>query len=166
MVVLGKIVDPYGVRGWVRVHPFGDDPSSWAQMPVWWLAAEGTEDWRQVGLKGCRLHGDGLVCLFDSMTDRAGAETLKGLLVGAPREALPATGEDEYYWADLIGLKVVNTAGETLGRVVGLIETGANDVLRVAPETGEERLMPFIGQVVLAVEKENGIVRVEWGSDW
>ncbi len=166
MVVLGKIVDPYGIRGWVRVHPFGDDPASWSKMPSWWLAAEGSKDWRQIGIKGCRVHGDGLVCLFEGVAGRADAESLKGTLIGAPREALPETDADEYYWADLIGLQVINAEGESLGKVAGLIETGANDVLRVVPESGEERLLPFIGQVVLAVEKENGVIRVEWGSDW
>lgn len=166
MVVLGKIIDPYGVQGWVRVHPFGDDPSSWAAMPTWWLTGEGADDWRETGLKACRLHGDGLVCLFDGVAGRAGAEALKGKLVGAPREALPATEEDEYYWGDLIDLQVINTVGEPLGRVTGLIETGANDVLRVVSESGAERLLPFVAQVVLAVEKESGIIRVEWGSDW
>mgnify|MGYP002368946320 FL=1 len=91
---------------------------------------------------------------------------MKGFLVGAPRSVLPEPAEDEYYWADLIGLEVVNTAGERLGRVDGLIETGANDVLRVVGENGNERLVPFVSAVVLAVEKEAGQIRVEWGSDW
>ncbi|MGE5386497.1 MAG: ribosome maturation factor RimM, partial [Betaproteobacteria bacterium] len=94
------------------------------------------------------------------------AEALRGMLVGAPREALPETDADEYYWADLIGLQVINASGESLGQVAGLIETGANDVLRVVSESGEERLLPFVAQVVLEVEKENGLIRVEWGSDW
>ncbi|MGE5386572.1 MAG: ribosome maturation factor RimM, partial [Betaproteobacteria bacterium] len=112
MVVLGKIVDPYGVRGWVRVHPFGDDPASWAKMPSWWLAPEESEDWRQMGIQGCRVHGDALVCLFEGITGRSEAEALRGMLVGAPREALPETDADEYYWADLIGLQVINASGE------------------------------------------------------
>ncbi len=100
------------------------------------------------------------------MADRTAAEALKGVLVGAPREALPTTDDDEFYWGDLIGLGVVNTADEKLGKVAGLIETGANDVLRVVGEDGTERLLPFVAAVVLAVEKEAGPIRVEWGSDW
>lgn len=104
--------------------------------------------------------------MFDGVIDRTAAEALKGVLVGAPRNALPATSEDEFYWDDLLGLEVVNSAGERLGKVGGLIETGANDVLRVCGEDGEERLLPFVSSVVLAVEKEAGLIRVEWGSDW
>jgi 16S rRNA processing protein RimM len=60
----------------------------------------------------------------------------------------------------------VNTVGERLGKVAGLIETGANAVLRVVDDEGAERLLPFVAAVVLAVEKEAGRIRVEWGRDW
>lgn len=165
IVVLGRLADPYGIRGWLRLHAFGDDPLSWAEMPVWWIAREG-EPWRECALKGLKAHGDGLVVLLDGVPDRSAAEAMKGVLVGAPREALPTTDSDEYYWADLIGLAVVNSAGERLGKVASLIETGANAVLRVVGDDGAERLLPFVAAVVLAVEKEAGLIRVEWGSDW
>jgi 16S rRNA processing protein RimM len=165
MVVLGRLADPYGVRGWLRLYPLADDPLIWAQMPVWWVGREGGP-WREIGLRGLKPHGNGLVVRFDGIEDRSAAEAMKGSLVGAPREMLPETEEDEYYWADLIGLEVVNAAGEQLGKVAGLIETGASDVLRVVADDGSERLLPFVAAVVLAVEKEAGLIRVEWGSDW
>lgn len=166
MVVLGKVVAPYGVCGWVRIHPFADDPLAWGDLPAWWLGREGSEDWLETRLLGCRPQGKALVCQFAGVLDRSAAEVLKGMLVAAPREALPAAGKDEFYWDDLIGLQVINTADEPLGRVDGLLETGANDVLRVVSPDGVERLLPFVGQVVLGVDKENGAIRVDWGSDW
>lgn len=165
IVVLGRLAEPYGIRGWIKLHAFGDDPLDWASMPVWWLGKEGGP-WRQCGLKDLKVHGDGLVVLLDGVPDRTAAEALKGTLVGAPREALPQTDEDEFYWGDLIGLEVVNTAGERLGKVAGLIETGASDVLRVVGDDDSEHLLPFVATVVLAVDKEAGVIRVEWGLDW
>lgn len=165
MVVLGRLADPYGVRGWIRLHPYGDDPLGWAEMPAWWIGKEGGP-WREVALKGFKAHGDSLVVLLDGIVDRTAAEALKGFLVAAHRESLPDTGEDEFYWGDLIGLEVVNTGEERLGKVAGLIETGANDVLRVVAEDGTERLLPFVDSVVVSVEKEARRIRVEWGSDW
>ena len=165
IVVLGRLADPYGIRGWLRLYPFGDDPLNWSKMPVWWIAREG-EPWREVGLQGLKAHGDGVVVLLEGVADRTAAEAMKGVLVGAPRDALPATDDDEFYWADLIGLEVINTADERLGKIAGLIETGANDVLRVVGDDGCERLVPFVSAVVLVVDKEAGCVRVEWGSDW
>ena len=134
-------------------------------MPVWWIGREGGP-WREVGLKGLKAHGDGIVVLLDEVPDRTAAEALKGTLVGAPRDMLPPPADDEFYWGDLLGLVVVNEADETLGTVAGLIETGANDVLRVVAGDGTERLLPFVEAVVLAVEKEAGRIRVAWGSDW
>lgn len=165
MVVLGRLADPYGIRGWIRVHPYGDDPLAWAGMPAWWVGSDGGP-WRETGLVSLKAHGGGLVVLLEGVSDRTAAEALKGMLVAAPREALPATGVDEFYWADLVGLDVVNGDGERLGRVAGLIETGANDVLRVVAEDGSERLLPFVAAVVQGVEKEAGRIRVEWGLDW
>ena len=134
-------------------------------MPVWWIAREG-EPWRECRLKSLKAHGNGVVVLLDGIADRSAAETMKGILVGAPREALPTTEKNEFYWTDLIGLDVINTADERLGKVVGLIETGANAVLRVMGDDQVERLLPFVSAVVLTVEKEAGQIRVEWGSDW
>ena len=164
-VVLGRLADPYGIQGWLRLYPFADDPLDWAEMPVWWIGKEGGP-WRECKPKGFKAHGDGLVVLLDVVPDRTTAEAMKGFLVGAPRSALPKPDADEVYWADLIGLEVINTAGERLGKVAGLIETGANDVLRVVGDDEAERLLPFVSAVVLAVEKEAGVIRVEWGSDW
>ena len=134
-------------------------------MPVWWIAREG-EPWRECKLKSLKAHSNGVVVLLDGVADRTTAESMKGVLVGAPREALPTTERNEFYWTDLVGLAVINTADERLGKVVGLIETGANAVLRVLSEDNVERLLPFVSAVVLAVEKEAGQIRVEWGSDW
>ena len=134
-------------------------------MPVWWIAREG-EPWRECKLKSLKAHSNGVVVLLDGVADRTTAESMKGILVGAPREALPTTEKNEFYWTDLVGLAVINTADERLGKGVGLIETGANAVLRVLGEDNVERLLPFVSAVVLAVEKEAGQIRVEWGSDW
>ncbi|MBI4985792.1 MAG: ribosome maturation factor RimM [Rhodocyclales bacterium] len=168
MIVLGRIVAPYGVKGWVKIHPFGDDPESWREMPSWWLGATpDAADWQQHTLKDLRFHGKGLVARFEGVDDRSGAEKLDGLYVGAPRETLPQNAEDEFYWADLIGLSVVNEAGETLGKVATLIEAGANPVLVVKDEAEQcERLLPFVAAVVKNVAVADGCIRVAWGKDW
>lgn len=165
IVVLGRLADPYGIRGWIRIHPYGDDPLDWSSIPVWSVGKEGGP-WRELSLKGLKQHGDGLVALFDGIEDRTAAEGMKGLLFGAPKSDLPVPGEDEFYWADLIGLDVVNAEGESLGKVASLIETGANDVLCVVAGDGTERLLPFVDAVVLAVEREAGRIQVNWGADW
>lgn len=186
MVVLGRVGDPYGVRGWVRLLPYGDNPEDWAGAGHWWLARDAdAKDWQQCAVSDCKWHGEGLVALLDGVKDRTTAEKLKGTLVALPRSLMPPTGDGEYYWGDLIGLTVINQAGETLGQVRRLIETGANDVMEVvatqpAGDVSAEaaasarapaaktivRLLPFVGAVVQEVDLAAGTIRVEWGLDW
>ena len=167
IVVLGKIVSAYGLRGAVHVHPFADDPAAWARMKYWWLGREGEapERWQPQRLIRCRAHGDSWVAQFAGFDDRNAAEAAAGLLIGAPREALPATGTDEYYWGDLIGLEVRNAAGVVLGKVTGLLSTGAHDVLQIQ-DGDTERLIPFVASYVGKVDVAAGVISVEWEADW
>lgn len=168
MIVLGRIAAPYGIKGWVKLHPFGDDPAAWAEMPCWWLGrTPDTDDWQNVALKELREHGKGLIARFDGVDDRTAAEKLEGMYFAAPRDELPATGEDEFYWGDLIGLEVVNEANERLGKVASLIESGAHQVLVVRDEAAcKEHLLPFVADVVKDVAVAAGRIRVAWGTDW
>lgn len=168
IVVLGKIVGPYGVHGAVRVHPFADDPLDWAKLPHWWLGREGEapELWRQTRLVRCKAHNDSLIAELECVPDRNASETMQGVLVGVPRSALPPAAKDEYYWADLIGLDVVNIHDQLLGQVLGLIETPANHVFRVGGGESAERLLPFVASVVLDVDMAARRIRVDWEADW
>jgi len=168
IVVLGKIVGAYGLRGAVKVHPFADDPLVWAKLKHWWVGREGDPDaaWQQTRVLSCKLHGETLVAELECLPDRTASEAARGVLVGVPREVLPQAGKDEWYWADLVGLEVVNVRDEPLGAVLGLIETPANAVLRVGDGVGNERLLPFVAAVVLEVDLPARKVRVDWEADW
>jgi 16S rRNA processing protein RimM len=166
MIVLGRIVAPYGVRGWLKVKPFGDDPDAWREMPQVWLSAEAVgSEWHSFGVEQLRPHGSGWIAKLAGIDDRQAAERLDGWFIGAPRDALPRTASNEYYWADLVGLEVVNEQGEALGRVDSLLETGAHEVL-VVKEGETKRLLPFVAQVVMDVDLADGRLVVAWGRDW
>lgn len=163
MIVLGRVVAPHGVTGWLRVHPFGDDPLSWRAMPAWWLGEE--PNWQRRQLVTCKMQGSTLLVRFEGIDDRDSASALVGAYVAAPREELPETSVGEYYWGDLIGLAVVNMDGILLGSVEGLIETGANAVLQV--RSGDlQRLLPFIESVVRTVDRPGARILVDWQPDW
>lgn len=170
MIVLGRLVGPHGLQGWLKIHPFGDDFGALGTMPQWWLGADADGAvWTPYVLHALKLQGKGLIVKFEGIDGRSAAEAMDGLYIAAPRAALPKTGLDEYYWADLIGLEVVNTSGERLGKVSGLLSSGAHEVLCVQDGEGgktRERLLPFVAQVVKRVDGASRTMHVEWGVDW
>ena len=170
MAVMGQVVGSYGVSGWIKVFPYTENIDSLRTYPVWWLG-QGNDEWREVCVIGCEVHGRVLIAFLAEYTDRTLALQLKGSYIAVPRSQLPIlpeSGEDGYYWSDLIGLEVVNLEGESLGRVIGLIETGANDVLQVqSPEAREkERLIPFVEPVIAQVDLKAGWIKVDWGAEY
>jgi 16S rRNA processing protein RimM len=169
MVVLGRVLEAYSLRGWVRVHLFGDDGDALGAMPQWWLAGAADAElaqWQARELAAFKPHGKGNVAKFIGIDDRTAAEAIEGCYIAAPRAALPETAESEHYWADLIGLEVINGEGVKLGQVVDLLSSGAHEVLCVKDETGHERLLPFVTAVVKDVNTVQREIRVDWGADW
>ena len=162
MVVLGRIIAPYGVKGWLKIHPYTETIEGLTRYAAWWLGKEG--DWREVAVVQARPQGKTLVAKLQGCDDRAAAQSLKSLDIAVQRSRLPAVSKGQYYWADLIGLEVVNLNGEALGVVRELFTTGANDVLRVQGE--RERLIPYIPQVVREINLDAALIQVDWELDY
>ena len=97
--------------------------------------------------------------------NRDEAARFSGAEIAVRRDALPKAEAGEFYRSDLVDLKVVNQAGDDLGRVKEMFDNGAHDILRVEWEGGE-RLLPFIPAVVKEIDLDAGEIRVEWGADW
>lgn len=179
-VEVGRIVDAWGVKGWIKVQPFAADPQALFSTRRWFLKAP--EGALRPGaaafppllkIAQSREHGDVVVAQVHDVGDRNAAEALRGARVFVPRASFPTPAADEFYWVDLIGLAVVNREGASLGRVVGLLDTGPHSVLRVLPENADpargeeaERLIPFVAAYVDAVEREAGHIVVDWGLDY
>lgn len=162
MVVMGRVTAPYGIKGWVNILPDTETLDSLFGYPVWWVAMP--EGWRACQVENARVQGDHLVAKLQGVDDRDQAFQLKGKLVAVPREQLPEPEAGEYYWADLIGLQVINLQNVALGTIQGLFETGANDVMVVQGE--RERLIPFVAQVVQDVDLARKCMRVDWDAEF
>lgn len=162
MVVMGRVTAPFGVKGWVKVHPLTAQATTLCDYPVWWIGKAG--EWREMPVDAAKMSGAIVVAQLAGISDRNTAAALRGWEVAVPRDQLPAPREDEYYWMDLIGLKVTNAGGHEFGRIVRMLETGANDVLVV--EGKKETLIPFIAGVIRKVDLAAGEVEVDWGVDY
>ncbi len=167
MVVVGRIQGPYGIKGWVHIASFTDPKENIQSYSPWQLGDQ--RDWRGAEVESIRPHKQGYVAKLRGIDDRTGAEALQGLLIGVAEENLPEPESGEYYWRDLIGAEVVNAGGQCLGEIASLIETGAHDVLVITPATSlggldgpEDILIPFHDNYVLEVDKDAGLIRVDW----
>jgi len=162
-IAVGRVSGLYGVQGWVKLYSFTEPRDRLLEYEPLMLGKD--EAWRPVKLAEGRVHGKGLVGRFEDITDRDQAAGLVGLELAVLRSQLPEAAADEVYWVDLMGLAVVNTQGESLGRVERLLETGANDVLVVKGD--RERLIPFArGPIVKQVDLVAGTIVVDWEPDY
>jgi 16S rRNA processing protein RimM len=159
---MGRIVAPFGVRGWLKIHPFTAETGNLLAYPRWWIGSGA--DWQERAVTDGKPHGRAVVARIEGCEDRDAALRLRGKEIAVPRERLPKAQPNEYYWADLIGLGVVNEAGVNFGQVIRIIETGANDVLVVQGD--RERLIPFIAEVIAGVDLAGGLMRVNWNADY
>ena len=164
MIIMGRVVGAQGILGWVKLKTYTESVDSLADYPVWWLGDE-KHSWSEVNVQSCSVHGTNLVAKFADSNDRSAAEKYRSLLVAVPRSSLPQQRKDEYYWSDLIGLEVVNVAGESLGTVDNLMDTGSNQVLCVQGGNGEV-LIPFIASAIKQVSLAEKVIRVDWAADW
>ena len=186
-VEVGRIVDAWGIKGWLKVQPFASDPQALFSSRRWFVKPpEESGLKRPAGQRGnypnllrvgqAREHGDCVVAQVEGVASRNDAEALRGARLFVGRSSFPTAGEDEFYWVDLIGLTVVNRQGDPLGTVVGLLDTGPHSVLRVAAATAapapgsapeaEERLIPFVAAYVDDVSLKSKRITVDWGLDY
>ncbi len=167
---MGHIIGPYGVYGWIKINPYTEHLEGLMEYPQWWLGNENTK-WQKVHVADSRIYGTTLLAKLEEYTDRTQAAKLKGIQIAIPRDLLPdlpENGDDGYYWIDLVNAKIINLNGEELGTVVGIFETGANDVLRITGTDKEKKeiLIPCIAQYIVKVDLEHAQIIVDWDRDY
>src|SRR3954469_597208 len=147
-ICVARIGAPHGVRGEVKLWTFTEDP-----FAVKGYGPLRTQDGaRQFEVTQAREAKGHLVATLKGVATREDAERLNGVELYVAREKLPATAEDEYYHADLIGLAAVTPADEPLGRVIAIHNFGAGDIIEIAPAHGATMLLPFTNAVVPSVD--------------
>lgn len=119
--------------------------------------------WRSFQCATGRPHGSGFIVQLREIASRDEAQALAGSLIAVPRAALPAPDDDEFYWRDLEGLRVMDTAGKARGCVSHLFSNGAHDVLVIRSDAeGPDLLVPFLRQFVPQVDLVAGQLVIDW----
>ncbi len=167
-VTLGRVAGVFGIRGWVKLHSYTRPAANLLQYSRWWLV---TAQPYEARLIDGRVHGSGLVAQISDaqgvpIEDRDLAAALIGVEIQVDRALLPKPPSGSYYWDDLVGLEVFSKADEPLGRVVGVMENGPQDVL-VLQDGEHERLIPFVvGPIIESVDLQGGRIVAEWSPDY
>jgi len=191
-ILVGRINGVYGIKGWLKIYSFTDPIEQILAYEPWYLMRQnsrvqpaqgktgdlqssirksGFGPDRILEIEAGKVHGKGIIALPKGFDDRNQAETLRGFEIWVDRSLLPTLEGGDYYWHQLEQLLVVNEQQEQLGRVSHLLETGANDVLVVVPDSDSiddtERLIPYVeGSVVKEINLATGKILVDWPADY
>lgn len=159
LVVLGRIARPHGVHGWVRLRPANPDPdlAVLRQLPRVWI---GDERLHPFGLEHVRLHGRLVLLKLGQVDSRSAAEGLVHSPCLAEKAALPRPGEGEIYHHEVIGRAVYTTDGRYVGRIGGVLTTGANDLWLVQGQL-KEYLVPVVREIVCTIDSAAGRVVID-----
>ena len=156
-ICVARIGAAHGVRGEVKLWTFTEDPFAVKHYgPL--LTRDGARQFEVTQAREAKGH---LVATLKGIATREDAERLNGVELYVARDKLPATAEDEYYHADLIGLAAVTPLNEPLGRVVAIHNFGAGNIIEIAPPKGATMLLPFTNAVVPTVDIAGGRVVIE-----
>ena len=159
LVILGRINGLFGTHGWVKAFSFTRPPDNLFQYDPWLLRRG--DVWKPYKILATKCHRRTLIAKLEGVCDRADAAELLRSDIGVQRAQLPLLEDDEFYWAELIGLRVVNLHGEYLGQVTGVLETGGNDVLEISDK--KTYLIPFVrGRYVISVDLDESEITVDW----
>lgn len=173
-VEVGRIADAWGIKGWFKVVAFSADPQALLTAKQWFLQPPEKGGKPFVGtlslpVKQTRIHSGTIVSHSLAVVDRNAAEALRGARVFVAREHFPEIEDNEYYWVDLLGLRVINREGIDLGQVKELLATGPQTVLVLSyEEMGKERerMIPFVDAYIDNVDKVRSIIIADWQPDY
>lgn len=155
-LAVGKLRRPHGVHGEILMDVYTDYPERLAPGVVVYAG----ETHLALQVTGRRWHQEALLLSFEGYTTPEQVGRLRNLLLYVRASDCPPLEPGEFYHHQLIGLRVVDEAGDELGRVSGILETGANDVFIVQPASGPEILLPYIDTVILTVNLAKGEMQV------
>lgn len=166
LVLMAHLKEPFGLTGRLKLHVYSGDLDALGRFKSWWWAGPaGKPDWAQVVPEEFVERGGSVIAKLPGIGDRDAAFARKGWQIAVARSEFGPAAEGEYYWSDLVGLRVVNRDGVDLGRVTELMDLGPHQVLRVMRDE-REMLIPFVALYVDRVDTAAGEIVVDWGLDY
>jgi len=161
-IIVGRFGKTFGVSGWLKINSFTDPKENILNFKHWLIKKNNL--WQEISFASSKKQADNIIIKLPNCNSPEEAALFTNIEIGVLRKNLPKLKKDEYYWNDLVGLKVINKQGLNLGIVKDLMATGANDVLVVAGE--KNRLIPYLSHVIQKIDLDNKIIHVDWEEDF
>ena len=158
LLQVGIITSTHGVRGEIKVYPTTDDPRRFRRLKE--VVLDTGKEKMNLEIEGVKFFKQFVILKFKGLDNINDIEKYRQKSLYVTRKNAVRLQRDEYFIADLIGLKVPDEDGKELGTVKDVIETGANDVYEVEMADGKSLLLPAIKQCILNVDVENGTMQV------
>ncbi|CEG58085.1 ribosome maturation factor RimM [Legionella fallonii] len=162
-VVIGRFGRPHGVKGFITVQSFTEPRDNILRYTDWHVLLNNT--WQLIKILSVEVHNKAIIATIEGYPEREMVASLTNVEIAIKKEQLAALEPGEYYWHQLIGMKVVNPKGESFGVVTEIMPTGANDVLVVQ---GEKRhLIPYLPeQFIIEINESQQVITVDWDVDF
>ena len=162
-ILVGKISNPHGIKGWVKVISFTDPIENILSYKKWTISDNETE--KTYCLEDSRIQGNKIVIKLEGVNNRDDADLLKNLQIEINRSDLPELDGNSFYWEDLVDFNVIDIKGNPVGKVDSLFRTGSNDVLVIINETKERLLVPFImEEVIKYIDLAKELISIDWAE--
>ncbi|AJC48625.1 16S rRNA processing protein RimM [Allofrancisella guangzhouensis] len=164
-VEVAKIGSTYKLNGELNLYSLANPVEVLLEYGDWYIQLAGTDSWQMLKGESVYRRADKIYIKLANVNDAGMAKKYVNALIGVPVEALPQPSEDEAYFKDLIGCEVSNHCGEPFGKVINIIETGANEVL-VCHDGEHEYLIPYVKKYILKEEIDLKKIVVDWEYDF
>ena len=155
---IGSVSTTHGVHGEVKVYPTTDDPGRYKKIKE--VILDNGKEKKTAHIEQTKFFKQMVIVKFKECNSMDEAEKLRGYELYVTREQAIPLKKNEYYIADLIGMKVMTDEGSELGIIDDVLQTGANDVYVVKQPSGKEVLLPAIKDCILSVDVEAGLMEV------
>jgi 16S rRNA processing protein RimM len=166
-LLIGKTVTVFGVRGWLKLISYTEQPESIFSYQPWLIGND--QQQHKVTVDAWKHHGSGLIAHLAGIDDRDIARTWCRKNIRISKFLLPTLSDRDLYWYQLEGLSVTSCyegQQKKLGIVKCLMETGANDVLVVTDDDSKERLIPYAEQFITNIDLNAGTIDVVWDPEF
>lgn len=163
-IVVGRFGRAHGIKGFITVYSFTEPRDNILRYTDW--HARIANQWQPLKIVHLEINNKLILAQIEGYREREQVAGLTNVEIAVSRTQLPALEPGEYYWHELVGMQVINQQGQSFGKVIEILPTGANDVLVVQGEEKRHLIPYLLGQYVIEVNPSERLIKVDWELDF